>query len=153
MDSFFDRQLAFLWKQTVPPLLADLCLHAYENEFSDKLIKEGKRRLARRFNLSYRYTDDIISFYNKRFDDFVSDIYPKELTIYETTESTSVAAYLDLLFPSDENNNITTKLDDKRDALGFHIVKFPFMSTNIPLPPAYGVYAFQLILCPLLFKL
>ena len=33
------------------PLLADLFLYSYKNEFSDKLIKEGKRKLARRFNL------------------------------------------------------------------------------------------------------
>ena len=59
--------------------------------------------------LSYRYNDDLISFNNKRFQEFISDIYPKELTISETIESTSVASYLDLLFTRDENNNITTK--------------------------------------------
>ena len=32
-----------------------------------------------------------------------------------------------------------TKLDDKCDAFGFHIVNFPFMSINIPSAPAYGV--------------
>ena len=36
-------------------LLADLFLYSYENEFLDKLIKEGKRKLARRFNLSSLY--------------------------------------------------------------------------------------------------
>ena len=72
------------------PLLADLFLYSYENEFLDKVIKEGKRKLARRFNLSYRYIDDLISFNNKRFKEFIYDIYPKELTISETTESTSV---------------------------------------------------------------
>ena len=80
------------------PLLADLFLYSYENEFLDKLIKEGKRKLARRFNLSYHYTDNLISFNNKRFKEFISDIYPRELTISETTESTSAASYLDLLF-------------------------------------------------------
>ena len=89
------------------PLLADLFLYSYENEFLDKLIKEGKRKLARRFNLSYRYIDDLISFNNKRFKEFISDIYPKELTISETTESTSVASYLDLLFTRDRSNNMT----------------------------------------------
>ena len=127
------------------PLLADLFLYSYENEFLDKLIKEGKRKLARRFNLSYRYIDDLISFNNKRFKEFISDIYPKELTISETTESTSVASYLDLLFTRDRSNNITTKLYDKRDAFCFHIVNFPFMSSNIPSAPAYGVYASQLV--------
>ena len=94
---------------------------------------------------SYRYIDDLISFNNKRFKEFISDIYPKELTISETTESTSVASYLDLLFMRDRSNNITTKLYDKRDAFGFHIVNFPFMSSNIPSAPAYGVYASQLV--------
>ena len=70
---------------------------------------------------------------------------PKELTIAETTESTSVASYFDLLFTKDENSNITTKLYDKCDAFGFQIVNFPFMSSNISSAPAYGVYASQFI--------
>ena len=65
---------------------------------------------------------------------FISDIYPKELTISETTESTSVASYLDLLFTRDRGNNIKTKLCDRRDAFGFHIVNFPFMSSNMHQP-------------------
>ena len=118
-----------------------------ETNCAPKLIKEGKRKLARKFNLSYRYVDDLISFNNKRFKEFISDIYPKELTISETTESTSIASYLDLLFIRDKSNNITTKLYDKHDAFGFHIVNFPFMSSNIPSAPAYGVSASQLIHC------
>ena len=55
------------------------------------------------------------------------------------------ASYLDLLFIRDKSNNITTKLNDKRDAFGFHMVNFPFMSSNIPSAPGYGVYAPQLI--------
>ena len=126
-------------------LLADLFLYSYENEFLDKLVKEGKRKLGRKFNLSYRYIDDLISFNNKRFKGFISDIYRKELTISETTESTSIATYVDLLFIRNKSNNITTKLDDKPDTFRFHIVNFPFMSSNIPSAPAYGVYASQLI--------
>ena len=125
------------------PLLAGLFLYSYENEFSDKLIKEGKRKLARKFNLSYCYIDDLMSFNNKRLKEFISDIYPKELTISETTESTSVASYFDLLFTLDKSNNITTKLYDKLDTFDFHTVNFPF--PNIPSAPAYGVYASQLI--------
>ena len=43
------------------PFLADVFLYSYENEFLDKLVKEGKRKLARKFNLSYRYIDNLIS--------------------------------------------------------------------------------------------
>ena len=59
------------------PLLADLFLYSYEKEFLDKLIKEGKRTLAKKFNLLYQYIDDFISFNNKRFKEFISDIYPQ----------------------------------------------------------------------------
>ena len=152
VDNIYDRLGGQLFRQMVvipmgtncAPLLADMFLYSYENEFLDKLIKEGKRKLAGEFNLSYRYTDVLISFYNTRFKEFISNIYPKELTISEITESTSIASYLDLLFIRDKNNNITTKLHDKRDAFGFHIVNFPFMSSNIPSAPAYGLYASQL---------
>ena len=65
------------------------------------------------------------------------------MTVSETTKSTSVASYLDLLFTRDESNNIATKLYDKRGAFGFHIVNFTFLSSNIPSAPTYGVYASQ----------
>ena len=59
------------------PLLADLFLYSYQNEFLDKLIKEGKRKLARKFNLSYRCIDDLTSFNNKRFKEFIPIFTPK----------------------------------------------------------------------------
>ena len=59
------------------PLLADLFLYSYESDISYKLVKEGKRKLARKFNLSNRYINDLISFNNKRFKEFISDIYPQ----------------------------------------------------------------------------
>ena len=153
VDNIYVRFSGQLFRQMVgipmgtkcAPLLADLFLYSYENECLDKLIKEGKRKLATKFNLSYRYIDDFISVNNKRFKEFISDIYPKELTISETTESTLVASYLDLLFTRDKSNNITTKLYDKCDAFGFHIVNLPFMSSNILPATAYGVYASQLV--------
>ena len=150
-----------LFRQTVgipmgkncAPFLADLFLYSYENDFLEQLIKEGQRKLARFFSLSYRYYDDLISFSNTRFKKFISDIHPKELNISETTDANSVASYLDLIFTRDENNNITTNPYDKRDTFGLHIVNFPLMSSNIPPSgPAYGVYESQLI-CPSLVKL
>jgi len=38
-----------------------------------------------------------------------------------------------------------TKLYDKRDDFNFPIVSFPFICSNIPAAPAYGVYISQLI--------
>ena len=133
-------------------LLSNSFLYSFENEFSDKLMKEGKRKLARKFNLSYRYIDDLISFNNKRFKEFISDIYPEELTIFETTESTSVASCLDLLFTRGKSNNITTKLYDKRDAFGFHIVNLLVKQYSIN-TSLWCLCISPHSLCPLLLKL
>ena len=40
---------------------------------------------------------------------------------------------------------MNSKLYDKRDDFDFPIVNFPFLSSNIPASPAYGVYISQLI--------
>ena len=46
------------------PLMTDFdsFLYSYDNECLDKPIKDGKRKLARKFKLSYRYIDDLTSF-------------------------------------------------------------------------------------------
>ena len=56
-----------------------------------------------------------------------------------------LANYLDLTFIIGSNIRLYTKLYDKRDDLDFHIVNFPFFSSNIPSSPSYGVYISQLI--------
>ena len=40
---------------------------------------------------------------------------------------------------------VRTSLYDKRDDFNFHITNFPFLSSNIPSSPAYGVFISQLI--------
>ena len=58
------------------PLLADLLFYSYENEFPDNMIRSGHRRLARSFDLCYRYIGDLIVFNNKKFLDYLKEIYP-----------------------------------------------------------------------------
>ena len=40
---------------------------------------------------------------------------------------------------------MNSKFYDKRDDFDFPIVNFPFLSSNIPASPAYGVYILQFI--------
>ena len=58
----FRQMVGIPMKTNCAPLLAELFLYSYENVFLDKLIKEDKRKLARKFNLSYHYIDELISF-------------------------------------------------------------------------------------------
>jgi hypothetical protein len=45
----------------------------------------------------------------------------------------------------DSERRIRKKLYDKKDDFNFLIVNFPFICSNIPAAPAYGVYISQLI--------
>jgi hypothetical protein len=71
--------------------------------------------------------------------------YPGELEIKDTTESNRYASYLDILLNIDSNGILTTTLCDKRDDFDFAIINFPFLFSNMPFSPAYGVYISILI--------
>ena len=67
------------------------------------------------------------------------------LTVEKANKSDHLADYLDLTFIIDNGGKLSTRLYDKRDDFNFHIVNFPFFSSNIPSGPSYGVYISQLI--------
>ena len=72
-------------------------------------------------------------------------MYPVELEIKDTTESNTSASYLDLLLSIGRDGQLHTSIYDNRDDFNFHITNFPFLSSNIPTSPAYGVFISQLI--------
>ena len=76
---------------------------------------------------------------------YLGQMYPAELEIKDTTESNTSASYLDLLLSIESDGQLRTSLNDKRDDFNFHITNFPFLSSNIPSSPAYGVFISQLI--------
>jgi hypothetical protein len=127
------------------PLLADLFLYSYEAEFIQKLLHEKKKILAVTFNSTFRYIDNILSINNNHFHSFVDSIYPNELEIKDITECSTSASYLDVLLKLDRNGKFSTQLYDKRDDFNFSIVNVPYLCSNIPASPAYGVYLSQLI--------
>ena len=77
--------------------------------------------------------------------DYVKEIYPSQLTVKKANRSDYLADYLGLTFIIDSGGELSTRLYDKRDDFEFHIVNFPFLSSNIPSGPSYGVYISQLI--------
>ena len=101
------------------------------------MIKSGHRKLARSSDLCYRYTDDSIVFNNKKFLDYLKEIYPFQLTVEKTNKSDHLADYLDLTFIMDGGGKLSTRLYDRRDDFDFHIVNFPFLCSNIPSGPSH----------------
>jgi len=96
-------------------------------------------------SVTFRYIYDVLSLNNYRLGNFVYRIYPIELGITDTTDIDRSASYLDLHLEIDTEGWLKTKLYDKRDDLNFPIVNFPFICSNIPAAPGYGVYISQLI--------
>jgi hypothetical protein len=127
------------------PLLADLYLYSYEADFIQGLLRKNEKKLARSFNFMFRYIDDVLSLHNSRFGYFVDHIYSIELEIKDTTDTYRSASYLDLHLEIDSEGQLRTKHYDKRDDFNLPIVNFPFICSNIPATPAYGVYISQLI--------
>ena len=150
IDNIFVQFVGCLFRQVIgiamgtncAPLLADLFLYSYENGFLDNMIRSSHRRLARSFNLCYRYTDGLIVFNNKKFLDNLRERYPSQLTVEKANKSDHLADYLDLTFIIDSGDKLSARLYDD---FNFHIVNFPFLSSNIPSGPSYGAYISQLI--------
>ena len=117
-----------------------------QNSFKNfYIVHEKNKSLAVAFNSTFRYIDDVLSINNDQFHSYVDSIYPSELQIKDTTESSTSASYLDVLLNIDSGGKLTTQLYDKRDDFSFAIVNFPYTCSNTPLPPTYVVYISQLI--------
>ena len=106
---------------------------------------ENENKLARSFNFTFRYIDEVLSLNNSRFGDFADRIYPIELEKKDTTDTYTCASYLDLQLEIDSDGRLRTKHYDKREDFNFPIVIFPFICSYILAAPAYEVYTSQLI--------
>jgi hypothetical protein len=91
----------------------------YEADFIQGLLKKNEKKLARSFNFTFRYIDDVLSLNNSRFCDFVDRIYPIELEIKNTTDTDRSTSYLDLHLEIASVGRLRTKLYNKRDLIQF----------------------------------
>ena len=119
-------------------LLANLFLFYYEYQFMKDKLKQNNQ-LAKTFSNTFRYIDDLLTLNNPNFEQEISKIYPPQLQLKRTTETDSRLSYLDLEV-NIVDKKFSTAVFDKRDGFNFHIVNFPYMDSNIPSKPAYGVY-------------
>ena len=119
-------------------LLADIFLYSYEAEFIQSLLSTGRKQ--RLDSISHTGTSMIQSFritwarcipFNSRL---------------KTRQRATLLLLTWIYFcRSGGTVNFTLPLFDKRDDFNFHITNFPFLNSNIPTSPAYGVFISQLI--------
>ena len=86
--------------------------------------------------------DDVLSLNNSQFVDDPYRSYPNELKVKDTQKS-AFSLTVTLKWTTEED--IKTKLYEKRDDFTLPIVNFPFISNDTPASPAYGVYISHLI--------
>ena len=123
--------------------LVNIFLYSYEAEFIQSLLSAGKKQLASQFNFTYRYIDLSINYLD--FDYYLGQMYPAELEIKDTNESIISVFCLDLLLSIGRDGQLRTSLYNKRADFNSHVTNFPFLSSNIPSSPAYGVFISQRI--------
>ena len=80
-DSLFRQKIGIPMGTDCAPFLANLFLFSYENEWMMKMKKENPQ-LARKFNHSSRYIDDLLTLNNDGLmKQYMNDIYPDELDL------------------------------------------------------------------------
>ena len=78
-------------------------LYSYEAYFIQQLIKYKHITEAKAFNLTFRYSNDVLSINNPNIANLMSLINQKHIQIKETKETTSSASFLDIYLILDTN--------------------------------------------------
>ena len=84
-----------------------------------------------------RYLDDIFTIDNPEFEKCIPDIYPAERQLNKANTSDKETSFFDLNIKV-----VGSDIHDKRDEFGCPIVKFPWLSGDVP---SYGIYISQLV--------
>ena len=114
------------------PLLADLFLHTFEYDFMLRTMKQDMTK-AVQFSSTFCYIDDLLSVNNENFGNYISDIYPSDLELKDTTLTLNAVCYLHTRIKNgDSNTPFHLSVYNKRDDFSFQIVNFPHMDSNIP---------------------
>ena len=107
LDNMFIRFETKLYRQTIgilmgtngAPLVADLFLFCYENDFMRSLSRENQADIIEAFNSTSRYLDELLNIDNIYFDQMVDRIYSTKLQLNRANSSDTEAPFLDLNLP------------------------------------------------------
>ena len=72
----FQQTVGIPMRTNCTSLLPALFFYSYDVDFIQGLLKKNEKKLARSFNFTFRYINDVLSLNNYRFGDFVDRINP-----------------------------------------------------------------------------
>ena len=135
-DKTFKQSIGIPMGTDCAPLLANLFLFFY--------VKRKLKHNHGHALLSVRYIDDLLTLNNPLFEQEIPHIYPPELLLKKTTESPDMVLFLDICVKL-KDKMFCSSVYDKKDDFSFVVAKFPYLDSNIPAKPAYGIYISQLV--------
>jgi hypothetical protein len=87
LDCMYQQTVGIPMGTNCAPLSADLLLYLYEADFIQGFLKNSKKKLARSFNFTFRYIDDVFSLNKNKISPFLAQcicIYVAHCFFYET---------------------------------------------------------------------
>ena len=105
---------------------------------------DNKADVIKAFNSTSRYLDDLLNIDNPYFEGMVNQIYPSEFQLNKANTSDTEVPFLDIHL-SISNGFVSSKIYYKLDDFDIDIVKLPFLDSDVPRRPSYGIYISQLI--------
>jgi hypothetical protein len=119
----FKRAIGIPMGTDCAPFLANLFLFAYEYKWLTKKSKAKEFEYPKKFNICFRYIDNLLCINNDQFmDEVMTEIYPGELKL--TSDDAVLQSHYSDLDLEIQNGHIHSKLFDKRDAFRFLIVNY-----------------------------
>lgn len=130
------------------PLLADLYLYWYEANYIDRLLAKHQTAKARRFHLSFRLIDDLLSIDNMYWEDFKRSyedggVYPAALQPNDTT-CIGYVNFLGMRISFGPTGKFVISVYDKRKDFPFRVRNYPYLESNVPTSQCYNVFLGQL---------
>ena len=126
------------------PFFANLFLSHYEASWIKSLKSTDYERAKKLLN-AFRFIDDLASINDQgEFERSHQLIYPQELVLNKENESSLAATFLDLDIKV-VDNSFVYQLYDKRDDYNFDIVRFPFLSSNMPSRMFYSTISAEIL--------
>ena len=93
----------------------------------------------------FRLIDDLLTVACPEAEDFLSKVYPKELTLERTNSESDSATFVGMeISSSDKSDRLAISVYDKRKSFPFPVRNYPHLDSVIPKSQAYGVFTGQL---------
>ena len=109
-----------------------------ESKYVDKLVEDHGVGTARRFHMTFRLIDDVLSAGNPSFSDHVQQMYPQSLSLNCTNVSDTEVNFLGMSIKW--MGHLSIDVFDKRSEFPFNVIRYPNMDSNIPTSLPYGSF-------------